>query len=153
VVFSAHSVTFQDLRTQTMIGEGFIEDGLHRIKFKIFVLNSHACFDSMLWHRKLGHCSSSALSQLLLELSFNCNACDICQYARMTKPSFTLSNSSSEKSFDLIHSDVWGPALVDSFEGYKYYIIFIDVFSKVTWIYFMKHKSEVFRLFTQFHAW
>ena len=55
--------------------------------------------------------------------------------------------------FDLIHSDVWGPFLVDSHEKFKYYVIFIDDYSRFTWIYCLRSKSKVFRTFTEFLAY
>ena len=39
---------------------------------------------------------------------------------------------------------------IDSFGNYKYYVIFIDDYSKFTWIYLLKHKSEVFDKFHEF---
>jgi histone deacetylase 1/2 len=61
--------------------------------------------------------------------------------------------SSSQSSFplELIFSDVWGPAC-DSFGHKKYYVSFIDDFSKFTWIYLLKHKSEVFQRFHEFQS-
>ena len=35
---------------------------------------------------------------------------------------------------------------------YVYYVSFIDVFSRKTWIYFMKNKDEVFSKFKKFKA-
>jgi Integrase core domain len=58
--------------------------------------------------------------------------------------------SKSKGIFELVHSDVWGPAAVESYNGFKYFVIFIDDFSRTTWIYLMKNKSEVFSHFQNF---
>jgi hypothetical protein len=52
---------------------------------------------------------------------------------------------------DLIFSDVWGPAPT-SVGRYSYYVSFIDDHSKFTWIYLLKHKSEVFAHFREFQS-
>ena len=39
-----------------------------------------------------------------------------------------------------------------SLSGYVYYVSFIDDFSRMTWIYFMKNKDEVFNKFKEFKA-
>ena len=36
--------------------------------------------------------------------------------------------------------------------GFEYYIMFIDDYSRKTWIYFLKAKSEVFEEFKEFKA-
>lgn len=51
--------------------------------------------------------------------------------------------------FQIIHSDVWGPAPI-SVGGYKYYISFIDNFTKFTWIYLMVDRTEAQHIFLQF---
>jgi histone deacetylase 1/2 len=50
---------------------------------------------------------------------------------------------------ELIHSDVWGPA-PPSVGGFRYYISFIDDFTKFTWIYLMVDRTDVQRIFVQF---
>ena len=39
-----------------------------------------------------------------------------------------------------------------SVNGYEYYVLFIDDYSRRTWIYFMKTKNEVFKKFQEFKA-
>lgn len=50
---------------------------------------------------------------------------------------------------ELVYSDVWGPTCT-SVGGYKYYVSFLDDFSKFTWVYFLKHKSDVEQTFLHF---
>jgi histone deacetylase 1/2 len=52
---------------------------------------------------------------------------------------------------ELIDSDVWGPAIASS-GGFKYYVSFIDDYSRFCWIYLLKHKSDVERVFYAFQA-
>jgi len=70
--------------------------------------------------------------------------------SKSTRLPFPSSTSYSVKPFDLVHSDVWGP-VIESFDGYKYFITFVDDFSCFTWLYLLKTKSEVATVFQNFH--
>ena len=52
----------------------------------------------------------------------------------------------------LVHSDLCGPLSSPSFSGCKYFLTFIDDFSRHTWVYFLKLKSEVFDKFLAYKA-
>jgi hypothetical protein len=43
-------------------------------------------------------------------------------------------------------------AAPESVGRYRYYVSFIDDYSKFTWIYLLKHKSEVFEKFRDFQT-
>ena len=58
----------------------------------------------------------------------------------------------SSRPLELVHSDVWGPAPVVSINDYKYYLVFVDDFTKFTWLYLLKFKSDVFTIFKYFKA-
>jgi hypothetical protein len=53
---------------------------------------------------------------------------------------------------ELVHSDIWSPSSIVSSHNYKYYILFIDDYSRFTWIYFFTLKSEVCEIFSSFKA-
>jgi histone deacetylase 1/2 len=48
-----------------------------------------------------------------------------------------------------VFSDVWGPA-PSTVGRFTYYVSFIDDFSKFSWIYLLKNKSDVFQIFQNF---
>jgi GAG-pre-integrase domain len=100
-----------------------------------------------LWHKRLGHPSCKILNRLFGVSFEKCMECDICKLAKLTKPSFQLSLSKSSAPFELVHSDVWGPTPITSYNEFKYFIIFIDDFSRATWLFLLKTKDEVFDYF------
>ena len=46
-------------------------------------------------------------------------------------------------------SDVWDPAEI-FVSGHNYYVSFVDAYSRFTWLYLLKRKSDVFGIFIQF---
>ena len=71
-----------------------------------------------------------------------------------TKGPFHSSESRSKCILDLVHFDLCGPMSVASLSGFWYYAIFIDDYSRKTWIYFLKSKEseEVLERFKEFKA-
>jgi hypothetical protein len=70
--------------------------------------------------------------------------CDSCQVGKMRSRSFPSENENPPtKPLEIVHSDIEGK-IVASFEGYIYIINFVDTYSKLTFNYAMKHKSEAF---------
>jgi hypothetical protein len=60
-----------------------------------------------------------------------------------------MSSSCSSTPLELVFSNVWGPT-IDSFGRKRYYVSFIDDYSKFTWIYLLHHKPEVSKYFLKF---
>jgi hypothetical protein len=65
---------------------------------------------------------------------------------------FPVSNKNVKSPFELVHADLWGPAPVLSYTGFRFYLVLVDEFTKFTWVYLLKHKSDTFKIFTQFQA-
>lgn len=155
VLFTPSKVIFQDLVTKKMIGEGFLINGLYYFfpdskSSKCFKATSSSGHEHLLWHRRLGHPSESTFSKITPSLPREMHDCEICHYSKSTRLPFNLSLSKTTQAFELVHSDVWGP-FPSSLDGFKYFVTFIDDFSKVTWLYLLKSKSEVFNCFKDFH--
>jgi hypothetical protein len=95
----------------------------------------------------VGHPSDKILN-LIFDFSKDfCNKFEACKLRKTKQTPFCDSNSKSNEIFELIYSDVWGPAPIDSYNEFKYYVIFIDDFSRITWLYLMKNKTKVFSHF------
>jgi transposase InsO family protein len=52
----------------------------------------------------------------------------------------------------LVHSDICGPINPASNGNKRYFITFIDDYSRKTWVYFLQEKSEACVLFKRFKA-
>jgi transposase InsO family protein len=84
-----------------------------------------------------------------LNLSFDCTSCKLGKSKVLPFPHHA---SRASQCFNIIHSDVWGIAHVVSHAHYKYFVTFIDDFSRFTWVYFLRAKAEVFSVFKRFLA-
>jgi hypothetical protein len=112
-----------------------------------------------LWHRRMAHLHHGAFGglreivtgvpQISIEHQDVCRGCVLGKFA---KASFPSSDSRSARILDLVHTDVCGPMSQKSLSGCEYYLTFIDDYSRKTWIYFLKAKSEVFAWFQEFRA-
>ena len=106
------------------------------------------------WHSRLGHPSSVIVKYILSKnkLSYEPSVesvCDPCQQAKSHQLPYPISVSASTSPLQIIFSDVWGPAPT-SVGRFSYYVSFIDDYSKFTWIYLLKKRSDVFQVFINF---
>ena len=58
----------------------------------------------------------------------------------------------AKEPLQLIHSDICGPLEAPYLSHSFYFLTFIDYFSKKSWVYFLKHKSETFSKFQEFKS-
>ncbi|PKU62264.1 Retrovirus-related Pol polyprotein from transposon TNT 1-94 [Dendrobium catenatum] len=168
VSFNANGFKIKDRKDRRLLLHGPLHDGLYQLRRP--AVHKHMAFHAnsnqeTLWHSRLGHPHHGLLKDLLPHLpgitqisnKFFCTSCTV---AKCHKFPFNKTHSVSSAAFDLIHSDVWGPAPVHSMDSFRYYVIFIDDFTRFSWLYLMQSKQETlskFKLFqqlirTQFHT-
>ena len=73
--------------------------------------------------------------------------CRGCALGKNYKVYFPSNESRYKGILDIIHLYVSEPMLVASLKGVSYYVMFIDEYSRKTWIFFMNIKDEVFSQF------
>ncbi|CAH9131622.1 unnamed protein product, partial [Cuscuta epithymum] len=106
------------------------------------------------WHKRLGHCGDRVLGRLrqhkLISTSSSfIHDCVSCKLGKSHRLPFRDVTHDSTAPLQLIHSDVWQSPVLSNL-GFKYYVLFIDDFSRYTWVYPMHRKSEVFTHFLNF---
>ena len=75
---------------------------------------------------------------------------DFCKYCIMGKQyrvRFKTVTHKTKGILDYMHSDIWEPVRTPSKRGAQYFMSFIDDYSRKTWVYFLKNKSEAFAKF------
>ena len=169
---------FDELGLKTQIANGLmkiVKGALivmkaEKISSKLFVLQGHTLKygdasiastnqeeSTIRWHYKLGHMSERGIKilaerNLLPRLtSVNLPFCEHCVVSKQSRLKFGRSTAKSKHILDLIHSDVW-ESPVTSLGGAKYFVSFIDDYSRRIWVYPIKKKSDVFSVFKEFRA-
>lgn len=154
-------------RGNDLVGHGCLVDGLHQL----LLHDSHMsalCFSadfafvgskralaiensSMLWHRRLGHVSKKRLKSLVengiigpLDFS-DFDQCMDCVRGKMPKKSNFVA-SRALGLLDLIHTDICAFP-TPSRGGQRYFVSFIDDFSRYAYVYLIHQKSEALDMF------
>nr|KYP70331.1 Retrovirus-related Pol polyprotein from transposon TNT 1-94 [Cajanus cajan] len=110
-----------------------------------------------LWHDRLGHPGSPVLTSLRKNKLIKYNQikvsriCHSCPLGKHVKLSFYASNSCTIMPFDIFHSDLW-TSLVLSSSGHRYYVLFVDDYSKFLWIFPLSQKSQTYSTFLNFKS-
>ena len=110
----------------------------------------------ILQHCRLGHMSFDtmcrAFPNIMIKVDKRKLMCDAFEFGKHTRASYISKGHRSTMPFILVHSDVWTSPMV-SISGMKYVVTFIEYFySRMTWVYLMRHKSEVLKCFKDFCA-
>jgi hypothetical protein len=113
---------------------------------------------SRLWHEIFGHLNYKYLQQLstqnlvlgLPKVSCTDGVCLGCVLGKQHQDPFPKGKAlHATTPLELVHSDLMSFP-THSFSGAKYALTFIDDFSRRSWVYFLKYKSEVFATFKTF---
>ena len=161
------SVTFGNgcfslFKDNNIVGSGILENGMYRIELdksfsdSLFIsLNSEIGVkrvrsnenSAFLWHKRLAHISRERMmllvkDNILPSLDFtDFGTCVDCIKGKQTKHT-KRGATRSTALLEIIHTDICGPFDVPSFTGEKYFITFIDDYSRYCYLYMLHEKSQ-----------
>jgi hypothetical protein len=108
------------------------------------------------WHYRLGHPSPDILHLIIsnfnVPVSDSINkkfVCVSCQLGKSRQLSFSDSSRESTAPLEILHYDVWSIS-TPSLSGCRYYVIFIDDFTRLCWMFPISNKSDVYSTFVEF---
>lgn len=111
------------------------------------------------WHRKLGHvnfnylnilCKNELLQEMPKELESEHMKCKICIQSKMHNLPFKNNRKQAKEILEIIHTDLNGPHSTVGNNGEKYFLSFVDEYSKLAKVYCIKSKSEIYDCFVQY---
>ncbi|KAH9769617.1 hypothetical protein KPL71_012080 [Citrus sinensis] len=120
-----------------VIMKGIRRNGLYVLTGSIAkpaIIASVSSDKTKLWHMRLAHMSEKGLKELSKQ-------------GLLGNDQITSLQFCEKCVFDL-----WGPSQVPSYDGARYFITFIDDYSRRVWVYVLKHKNEAFERFKEWTA-
>jgi hypothetical protein len=116
-----------------------------------------------LWHCRLGHLNIKGVHALQIMVSgmnlgnmpcptssFVCEGC--IEGKQHCKPFLSDEGMHVIKPLEIVHSDVCGPMRTTSLGGARYFVTYIDNFSRKVCVYLLKSKGECLKKFKEFKA-
>lgn len=77
--------------------------------------------------------------------------CLTCLGGKITKLPFQHTTNKSLIPFEVVHSDVWGPAPCLSIERFNFCVTFIDECTRFCWIFPIINKAAICGTFMKFY--
>ncbi|GJZ25653.1 retrovirus-related pol polyprotein from transposon TNT 1-94, partial [Tanacetum coccineum] len=166
-----YDIHFKDRSATIRNQEGKLIEKVPMTKIRMFILNIQndeakclkSCLEdhSWLWHMRYGHLnfgdlkllSSKGMVKGLDQIDHPNQACEGCLLGKHARSSFLKEATSRAKEpLQLIHTDLCGPITPPSHGKNLYFMLFIDDYSRKTWVYFLNEKSQAFEAFKKFKA-
>ncbi|WVY91413.1 hypothetical protein V8G54_036927 [Vigna mungo] len=142
-----------------------IRAGNRTFQVRLEVIESLRCLTSvkedksLKWHLRFGHLNYKDLQLLnnkemvlgLPKITRPRKNCESCIVGKQTRRPFSKQlEQRSKERLEIIHSDVCGPIEPPTLAGNRYFVTFIDEFSRMVRVFLIRQKSEVLNTFKCF---
>lgn len=134
-----------------VMGEAVAIGGLYRLRTVDSARAAVTKVDGDIWHRRLGHLNGQYLLKMKEKIGpcSGSSECDTCVVCKITRGPFKTSDSRAAKKLELVHSDVVQMDVLSN-GGNRYFVTFLDDYSRKLWFYPMKNKTETLDKFKLF---
>jgi hypothetical protein len=170
LIEKGYSVTMEDetLKLYNPLKKLILQSKLTKNRtFKTSIVNKEQiCYkasvkdeESELWHKRYGHlnyrslCLPKTKNMVIGELNVKIpeKSCSICLVGKHSRSAFKSDLKMRAKHvLNVVHSDICGPIETPTYSGNKYFITFVDEYSRMLWLYLIKLKSEALEVFKKF---
>ncbi|CAL8990723.1 unnamed protein product [Prunus brigantina] len=112
-------------------------------------------------HKRLGHLNDQSIRMLanqdmvhgLPSLEKDFAVCEGCKLGKQHRDSFPAESTwRAQFPLELVHTDICGPMQIASMSENRYFLLFIDDYTRMAWVYFLRNKSNAFECFKKFKA-
>lgn len=130
---------------------------LNTVTMRAYAVLSESKTDLMTWHKRMGHLNLADVKRLescaegiTITNKEVDTVCIPCCEAKQTRLPFPHSGSRAKALLEIVHTDLCGPMETPSAGGAKYFITFIDDYSRKVYVYFLKNKVDIKSVFQKF---
>lgn len=159
VVFAENGCSVYN-KIGNLVAVADVVNGVYKVRTSNYAL-AVSTVSGNTWHRRLGHVNSNYLNKMSeavegLNLDRKVNitksTCSTCCEGKQSRLPFKHVGSRANEILELIHTDICGPMEVASIGGSKYFLLFVDDYSRMIFVHFLRNKSEALSCFKEFKA-
>ena len=136
--FYPNHFSVKDQETKTLLLKGLSKGGLYTIDSTSPSAHHTEAPSIQTWHECLGHPQIKTVSKIIKEFKLPCHKrstisvsdCVSCRLGKLSKFLLASVHHKSQAPFQIVYSDIWGPAPMPSSTGYRYFVIFVDEYTR-----------------------
>lgn len=144
-------------RSGQLVAMAALTNGVYKLNMPENTTNVAMAVSAETWHRRLAHVNGSYMAKMKDAVQgfsigdkIDISKCKVCCEGKQCRLPFPNNCNRSEDLLNVIHMDIAGPMEVKSLGGSRYYLLFVDDYSRMAFIYFLKEKSQALDCFKEF---
>lgn len=149
-------------RENVLVATASLVNGVYKVNLSSQVNLVASAVSAVTWHRRMGHVNKDYLKHMNNAVhgmsignkieNISKSSCITCCEGKQSRLPFQSAGQRSNGLLEIVHTDICGPMEHTSIGGSRYFLLFIDDHSRMTFVYFLRNKNEALKYFKQFKA-